>query len=131
MLPAMQTTSAWQRAVAILCCFTLTACMTMREVPIAAVQPQSKTLELKTGRTIIATLKDGSIQRFKLKAVEADVLTGQNGERVAFADITSLKVERISPALTTFAVIGAVAVVSAIAVNAFEHDLADALNNRN
>ena len=123
----MKTTSVGRRFAVIVLSLSLTACMNLREVPVTSVQPQTKTRDLKPGRRISATLTNGTVVRFRLKSVETDALTGRGGERVAFADIASLKVERINPATTTVAVVGAVAVVSFILMNAFVHDVSESL----
>ena len=126
----MQTTSAWQRIVVVACCLTLTACMTVREVPVAQVQPPTQTRILKPGRKIMATLKDGSVRRFRLKAVDTEELTGQTGEHVAFADIATLKVERINPGATALAAVGAAAVVGVILIHQVGNDFKDALDGK-
>ena len=95
---------------------SLTGCLAMREVPVPSPDRPNYDLRLKPGRKIEATLKDGTVQKFRLVKQEPGTLVGDN-VRVTYPEIDKLKVQRISVVRTsaTAGVLGYVGLVLLLA----------------
>ena len=113
----MRTTNC-QRAIALLVitCFLLTSCMSLHDVQLPASDQPTATPAVKVGEIVEVTTRDGEKKRFAVTAVEADALVGQD-VRVAYKDMTSLKVERSAaekPTKIALIVIGGLLLVGAL-----------------
>lgn len=111
-------TESWQRAVALLviASFLTTSCASFQDVQIPTAD-QSAAPAVQVGQTVEATTRDGAKKQFKVTAVEADALVGQD-VRVAYQDMTSLRVKQEASAdskKTTWIVVGLIAAVGVIA----------------
>jgi hypothetical protein len=111
-------TESWQRAVALLviASFLTTSCASFQDVQIPKAD-QSAAPAVQVGQTVEATTRDGAKKQFKVTAVEADALVGED-VRVAYQDMTSLRVKQEASAdskKTTWLVVGLIAAVGVIA----------------
>jgi hypothetical protein len=87
-------TERWQRGVSlvVIASFLLTSCATLEDVAIPNPDQPSATPPVKVGDTVEVTTRDGAKNRFKVTAVEADALVGED-VRVAYADMQILRLE--------------------------------------
>jgi hypothetical protein len=113
----MSSTPVWQRVVSLLVIvsFLISGCASFQDVQVpTGDQPTSA---VKIGDTVEATTRDGAKKQFKVTAVEADALAGED-VRVAYQDMTSLRVKQEASAdskKTTWLVVGLIAAVGVIA----------------
>jgi hypothetical protein len=84
---------SWRRVVAltVIISFLMTSCASFHDVQIPTAN-QSVAPAVQVGQTVEATTRDGAKKRFKVTAVEADALVGQD-VRVAYEDMTSLRIQ--------------------------------------
>jgi hypothetical protein len=106
----------WRQAVAliVITSFLTTSCASFKDVQVPTSQ---QTTAVKVGDTVEATTRDGAKKQFKVTAVEADALVGEN-VRVAYQDMTGLRVQQEASAdskKTTWLVVGLIAAVGVIA----------------
>jgi uncharacterized lipoprotein YajG len=73
--------------------FLTTGCTSLQNVPLAQRDQTIARPDVKVGESVVVTKKDGARQKFTVTAVEDAALVGKN-ERVAYADIASLDVQR-------------------------------------
>lgn len=111
-------TESWQRAVslAVITSLLITSCMSLQDVQLPASDQPTATPAVKVGEIVEVTTRDGEKKRFAVTTVEADALVGQD-VRVAYEDMTSLKVERSAaekPTKIALIVIGGVLLVGAL-----------------
>lgn len=106
----------WRQAVAliVITSFLTTSCASFKDVQVPT---SEQTSAVKVGDTVEATTRDGAKKQFKVTAVEADALVGED-VRVAYQDMTSLRVKQEASAeskKTTWLVVGLIAAVGVIA----------------
>ena len=106
----------WRQAVAliVIVSFLTTSCASFKDVQVPT---SEQTSAVKVGDTVEATTRDGTKKQFKVTAVEADALVGED-VRVAYQDMTSLRVKQEASAdskKTTWLVVGLIAAVGVIA----------------
>ena len=106
----------WRQAVAliVIVSFLTTSCASFKDVQVPT---SEQTSAVKVGDTVEATTRDGAKKQFKVTAVEADALVGED-VRVAYQDMTSLRVKQEAGAdskKTTWLVVGLIAAVGVIA----------------
>jgi len=112
-------TRAWQRALTVVfvAVFLVTSCTSVKSVSIPGTENPSALPAVRVGDTAYITTKDGNAKTFKVRAVEPDALVGES-ERVAYADMASLRVKHLHKGATTALVVVlaylAVAIVSAV-----------------
>jgi hypothetical protein len=109
-------TGPWRRVVALIVVtsFFITSCASFQDVQIPT---SEQTAAVKVGDTVEATTRDGAKKQFKVTAVEADALVGEDG-RIAYQDMSSLRVKQEASAdskKTTWLVVGLIAAVGVIA----------------
>ena len=108
----------WQRVVSlvVIASFLISGCASFQDVQIPTAEQPTAAPAVKVGETAEVTTRDGAKQRFKVTAVEADALVGQD-VRVAYQDMTSLRVERESASgnKTAWIVVGVLVVGGLIA----------------
>jgi hypothetical protein len=105
----------WQRAVTALCVasFLLTSCTSLQPVSIPSGASPPSLPAVNPGDTVIVTTKALQRKKFVVTTVEADALVGKD-VRVAYADMTTLEVQRIRKGATTALVVGVIFVVLSI-----------------
>lgn len=115
--------SRWQRAIALLCAtsLVLSSCMSLQPVSIPSGESPPSLPAVNPGDTVIVTTKALQRKKFVITSVEADALVGKN-VRVAYADMTTLEVQRIRKGATTALVIGVAFVVLSIVAAATATD---------
>jgi hypothetical protein len=97
---------------------TAVGCASFKLVPLAT-NPTDNAASLAAkrvapGDTVRVVLKNGQQSEFTLRSVEGDALVGQDGQRVAFADVASLERRSISATKTTLLVLSPIIVFSAM-----------------
>ena len=109
-------TGLWRRVVAVIvvASFFITSCASFQDVQVPT---SEQTSAVKVGDTVEATTRDGAKKQFKVTAVEADALVGEDA-RVAYQDMASLRVKQEASSdskKTTWLVVGLIAAVGVIA----------------
>ncbi|HSD75603.1 MAG TPA: hypothetical protein VLB75_12610 [Steroidobacteraceae bacterium] len=101
-------------AVIVVASFFITSCASFQNVQLPTADQPTATPAVNVGDTVEATTREGAKRRFKVTAVESDGLVGQD-VRVAYKDMTSLRVERQSASsgkTTAWIIVGVVAVAA-------------------
>lgn len=101
-------------AVIVVASFFITSCASFQDVQLPTADQPTATPAVNVGDTVEATTREGAKKRFKVTAVESDGLVGQD-VRVAYKDMTSLRVERQSASsgkTTAWIIVGVVAVAA-------------------
>ena len=107
-------------------CLVLGGCATFQGVPVP--RQANERADVKVGETAEVTTRDGAKRQFKVSEVTDDALVGQ-GVRVAYADMTSLQVNRSDPSQTGVAlyVVGGILVAVLVGyIVAHESEVASA-----
>jgi hypothetical protein len=93
-------------------------------VPEAAASQGQAAVEV--GDTVVVDTKAGETKTFKITAIEPDALFGKH-VRIAYADMKSLSVKRVSALRVVGIVLAVTVVVVLVAKNKAAHSLADAI----
>ncbi len=111
---------SWRRAVAlsVITSFLMTSCASLEDVAIPAADQPAATPPVKVGDTVEVTTRDGEKKRFKVTAVDADGIAGED-VRVAYKDMSILRLEHGTAeksTKTSLIVIGVLLLVGAVAL---------------
>ena len=101
-------------AVIVVASFFITSCASFQDVQLPTADQPTAAPAVNVGDTVEATTREGAKKRFKVTAVESDGLVGQD-VRVAYKDMTGLRVERQSASsgkTTAWIIVGVVAVAA-------------------
>jgi hypothetical protein len=101
------------------CCLVAPGCTTLRPVYVGNVAASADLPAVSRGDWVIASLRSGGVQRFRVTSVERDTLNGKN-VAVPWSEISHLEVRKFSGGKTA-ALVGGVVVAAAAAFAALLH----------
>lgn len=102
----------------------LAGCVSMKDVPPPVTGQPAQAQAVKVGDKVQVVTQAGATYAFTVTAVETGALVGKveataKEVRVPFADIASLKVERVDAVRTSLAGVGTILIIAGVLVLAF------------